>query len=124
MEPGLPSGSNDTEDMHGLEETKGCAVLDSGATAMCSSTTVAEEIQSQRLNQQEPGLPTVSTSDRHCCFADGRVAEAQQVVEQQVTSGLLVWKSFEMHLNDRAGKHTCPLPKLQRRAPSPNGSRL
>ena len=32
-----------------LEETTGCAILDSGATVMCSSTGAAEEIQMQRL---------------------------------------------------------------------------
>ena len=75
-EPGLESGSqhpNDVEDINGLEETKGCAILDSGATIMCSSTVVAEEIQMQRLNQSEPGLPTVSKSDRRVRFANGSV---------------------------------------------------
>ena len=43
-EPGLVSGSqhpNDVEDINGLEERTGCAILDSGATIMCSSTAVA-----------------------------------------------------------------------------------
>ena len=43
------------EDVYILEETKGCAILDSGATVMCSSTVAAEEIQMQRLRQNEPG---------------------------------------------------------------------
>ena len=30
-----------TEDVNTLEETKGCAILDSGATVMCSSTAAA-----------------------------------------------------------------------------------
>ena len=90
-EPGLPSGSqhqNDVEDVNGFEETKGCAIIDSGATVMCSSTAAAEEIQTQRLNQSEPGLPTVSTSDRRFKFADGRV-EAQKAIQQPIASGLL-----------------------------------
>ena len=107
QEPGLPSGSYD--DINGLEETRGCAILDSGATVMCSSTVAAEEIQLQRINQSEPGLPTVSASDRRFRFADGRVDEAQQVVEQPITSGLLAGKTLQMHLIDRAGNDTCPL---------------
>ena len=90
--PGWSSGSY--EDVNTLEETKGCAILDSGATVMCSSTIAAEEIQVQRLNQSEPGLPTVSTSDRRFRFADGRVGEAQTVVEQPITSGILSGKLF------------------------------
>ena len=111
-EPGLESGPqhpNDVEDINGLEETKGCAIIDSGATIMCSSTVAAEEIQMQRLNQSEPGQPTVSQSDRRFRFADGRVDEAQQVVEQPITSGLLAGKSIQMHLIDKAGNDTCPL---------------
>ena len=91
-EPGLASGSqhqNDAEDVNGLEETKGCAIIDSGATVMCSPTAAAEEIQTQRLNQSEPGLPTVSTYDRRFKFVDGRVDEAQNAIEPPITSGLL-----------------------------------
>ena len=92
MEPGLASGSQDTGDINGLEETRGCAVLDSGATVMCSSTVAAEAIQQQRMNHSEPGEPTVSESDRRFKFVDGRVDEAGKVVEQPVTSGLLAGK--------------------------------
>ena len=112
QDPGLASGSppqNGVEDINGLEETKGCAILDSGATVMCSSTIVAEEIQMQRLNQSEPGLPTISTSDRRFRFADGSIDEAQKVVEQPITAGLLTGKSLSMHLIDKAGNDTCPL---------------
>ena len=105
----MPSGSYAPEDVNGLEETKGCAVLDSGATINCSSTTAVEEIQTQCLNHQEPGIPVISQSDRRFRFADGRVDEAQKVVEQPVTSGLLAGRSLEMHLTDRAGNTTCPL---------------
>ena len=110
-EPGLPSGSQrqNEEDVNGLEETKGCAIIDSGATAMCSSTAAAEEIQTQPLNQSEPGLPTVSTSDRQFKFADGRVDEAQKAIQQPITSGLLAGESVTMHLIDEAGNDTCPL---------------
>ena len=97
------------EEANALEETKGCAVLDSGATIMCSSTVAAEEIQAQRLNKGEPGLPTVSDSDRRFRFADGHVDSAQKVVEQQITAGLLAGKTIKMHLIDRAGNDTCPL---------------
>ena len=72
--------TNDTEDAdlaNTLEETKGCAILDSGATVMCSSTLAAEEIQMQRLRQQEPGDPKVLESDRCFRFADGRTGESQ-----------------------------------------------
>ena len=112
LDPGLSSGSppqNEAEDIHGLEETKGCAILDSGATVMCSSTIAAEEIQMQRINQSEPGLPTISTSDRRFRFADGSIDEAQKVVEQPITVGLLVGRSLSMHLIDKAGNDTCPL---------------
>merc|ERR1712242_45136 len=97
------------EEVNGLEETKGCAVLDAGATIMCSSTVAAEEIQQQRLNREEPGMPTVTDSDRRFRFADGRVDAAQKVVEQPITSGLLAGKTIKMHLIDRAGNDTCPL---------------
>ena len=33
------------EDANVLEETRGCAILDSGATVMCSSTLAADGIQ-------------------------------------------------------------------------------
>ena len=89
-ESGLqPDSSYQEEDVNGLEETKGCAILDSGATVMCSSTVAAEEIHMQRINRSEPGQPTVSKSDRRFRFADGRVDEAQKVVEQPIMSGLL-----------------------------------
>ena len=81
---GLPSEPYPTDNINGLEETKGCAVLDSGATINCSSTTAAGEIQMQRLNQQELGVPIISQSDRRSRFADGRVDEAQKVVEQLI----------------------------------------
>ena len=58
MAPGMSSGvsasaaADGDDDVNAmLEETKGCAVMDSGATVMCSSTLAAEEIQMQRLNQ-------------------------------------------------------------------------
>ena len=111
-EPGLASGSqhqNDAEDVNGLEETRGCAVLDSGATVMCSSTIAAEAIQQQRINQSEPGEPTVAESDRRFKFADGRIDEAGKVVEQPVTSGLLAGETLSMHLIDKEGNDTCPL---------------
>ena len=104
-----PDISYQEEDVNGLGETKGCAILDSGATVMCSSTIAAEEIQMQRINRSEPGQPTVSQSDRRFRFADGRVDEAQKVVEQPITSGLLAGKSVTMHLIDKAGNDTCPL---------------
>ena len=56
---------------------------------MCSSTVVAEAMQLQRINQSEPGLPTVSTSDRRFRFADGRVDEAQTLLNSQ--SHLASW---------------------------------
>ena len=95
--------------MNTLEETKGCAILDSGATVMCSSTLAAEEIQLQRLRQQEPGNPKVSESDRCFRFADGRTDESQKMVEQPITSGLLTGKTISMHLIDRSGNGTSPL---------------
>ena len=87
---GLPSDPYPTDEVNGLEETNGCAVLDSGATINCSSTTAAEEIQTQRLNHQEPGVPIISQSDCRFRFADGRVDEAQKVVEQPV-AWLIGW---------------------------------
>ena len=63
----------------------------------------------QSINQSEPGQPTISQSDRRFRFADGRVDEAQKVVEQPITSGLLAGKSISMHLIDKAGNDTCPL---------------
>lgn len=97
------------EEINGLEETKGCAILDSGATITCSSMIAAEGLQMQRLNRKETGLPTVSDSDRRFRFADGRVDEAQTVVEQPITAGLLSGRTIKMHLIDRAGNDTCPL---------------
>ena len=76
---------------------------------MCSSTAAAEEIQMQRLNQSEPGLPTVPTSDRRFKFADGHVDEAQKAIEQPIAAGLLSGESVTMHLIDKAGNDTCPL---------------
>ena len=98
-----------TEDANSLEETKGCAILDSGATVMCSSTLAAEEIQLQRLRQNEPGDPKVLESDRCFRFADGRTDEAQNMVQQPITAGLLSGRSINMHLIDRQGNETSPL---------------
>ena len=92
-----------------LRKPKGCAIIDSGATIMCSSTVAAEEIQMRRINQSEPGQPTISQSDRRFRFADGRVDKAQKVVEEPITSGLLAGKSIHMRLIDKAGNDTCPL---------------
>ena len=100
---------NDDEEISGLEETKGCVILGSGATIVCSSTIAAEEIQKQRLNQQELGLPTDSDSDRRFRFADGSIDEAAKVVEQPTTSGLLAGRTVKMHLIDKTGNDTCPL---------------
>ena len=92
--------------------------MDSGATVMCSSTIAAEEIQMQRLRQNEPGTPNVRDSDRCFRFADGETDEAQKMVEQPITSGLLKGKTINMHLIDRAGNETSPLFSIedQRRA--------
>ena len=100
---------DETEDLNSLEEARGCAILDSGATVMCSSTVAAEEIQMQRLRRNEPGSPTVSESDRCFRFADGRTDEAQNMVEQPITAGLLTGKSISMHLIDKQGNETSPL---------------
>ena len=66
--------------------------MDSGATVMCSSTFAAEEIQMQRLKQEEPGVPTVRDSDRRFRLADGGINEANKMVEQPITVGLLSGK--------------------------------
>ena len=76
---------------------------------MCSSTLAAEEIQLRRLRQHEPGDPTVRESDRCFRFADGRTDEAQKMVEQPITAGLLTGKTINMHLIDRSGNETSPL---------------
>ena len=52
---------------------------------------------------------TISTSDRRFRFADGSTDEAQTVVEQPITVGLLTGKYLSMHLIDKAGNDTCPL---------------
>ena len=97
------------DEVNALEETKGCAILDSGATVMCSSTASAEEIQLERMRQHEPGEPTVRDSDRRFKFADGRTDAAQNMVEQPITSGLLQGKTINMHLIDKDGNETSPL---------------
>ena len=94
-----PNGEHD--EANTLEETKGCAILDSGATVMCSSTIAADEIQLQRLRQQEPGEPSVHESDRCFRFADGRTGEAQKMVQQPIISGLLKGK-IDKHVFDRS----------------------
>ena len=76
---------------------------------MCASTVAAEEIQMQRLRQNEPVAPTVEDSDRCFRFEDGRKDEAQKVVEQPITAGLRQGKSIKMQLIDRAGNETSPL---------------
>ena len=73
------------------------------------STLAAEGIQMQRLNHQEPGLPSVTESDRRSRFADGHIDEAQQMVDQPTTSGPLAGKSIKTHLIDCAGNETSPL---------------
>ena len=119
MAPGMSSGvsasvvataDDDEDDVNAmLEETRGCAVMDSGATVMCSSTLAAEAIQEQRLNQQEPGVPTVRDSDRRFRLADGGINEANKMVEQPITAGLLSGKTMNMHLIDSVGNDTSPL---------------
>ena len=63
----------------------------------------------QRTRQNEPGSPNVRDSDRCFRFADGGTDEAQKMVEQPITSGLLKGKTISMHLIDRAGNETSPL---------------
>ena len=94
MEPGMSSGANqeilatDDEEVNAmLEETRGCAVMDSGATVMCSSTLAAEEIQMQRINREELGTPTIRDSDRRFRLADGRFNDSSKMVEQPITAG-------------------------------------
>ena len=114
--PGMSSGAytdipaTDDEEIHAmLEETKGCAVMDSGATVMCSSTLAAEEIQMQRINREELGTPTVRDSDRRFRLADGRFNDSNKMVEQPITAALLSGKTVNMHLIDRTGNDTSPL---------------
>ena len=101
--------SEPTEDVNTLGETKGCAILDVGATVMCSSAVAAEEIQGQRLRQNEPGPPSVRESDCRFCFADGRTDEVQDMVELPIAPGSLKGKSINTHLIDRACNETSPL---------------
>ena len=54
-ENNVAAGDDDDTANAMLEETRGCAIMDSGATVMCSSTLAAEEIQMQRINKREPG---------------------------------------------------------------------
>ena len=58
---------------------------------------------------QEPGLPTVSDSDRRFRFVGGRVDEAANAVGQPITVGRLSGKIVKMHLIDKMGNDTCPL---------------
>ena len=118
LAPGMSSGAkasadaaDDNEDIINamLEETKGCAIMDSGASIMCSSTIAAEEIQMQRLNQGEPGQPTIHDSDRRFRLADGHYNDADKMVKQPITAGLLSGKTVSMHLIDRPGNDTSPL---------------
>ena len=51
-EPDRPDAQANDAENNGSEETKGCAILDSGATVMCSSTIAAGELQTQRLNRK------------------------------------------------------------------------
>ena len=80
------------EQVNTLMETRGCAILDSGATVMCSSTAAAEEVQMQRLRQSEPGDPSVKGCDRCFRFAGGRTDEAQNMIEQPIAAGFLKGK--------------------------------
>ena len=83
MSWGSFAGADAAEAANALEEKKGCAIVDSGATVMCSPTLAAEEIQMQRLNHQEPGVPSVNESDRRFRFADGHIDEAQTMVDSR-----------------------------------------
>ena len=47
--------------------------------------------------------------DRCFLFADGRTGEAQNMVEQPITEGLLKGKTINMHLIDLDGNKTSPL---------------
>ena len=80
-----------------------------GAMVMCSSTAAAEEIQLQRLRQNEPGTPSVRDSDRRLRF------ETQKMVEQPITTGLLQGKTINMYVIDRAGNETSPLFSIDKR---------
>ena len=111
MSSGVSVDAGDDDDTANamLEETRGCAIMDSGATVMCSSTLAAEEIQMQRINQREPGQPIVRDSDRRFRLADGRVNDANKMVEQPITAGLIAGKTVNMHLIDSAGNAASPL---------------
>ena len=56
----MSSDSNDAaaeEDADALEEASGCAILDSGATVMCSSTLAADIIKCNVCIRTDPGFP-------------------------------------------------------------------
>ena len=61
----------DQEEQANVVRHSGCAILESGASTGVTSLPAADELQRQRLNAHEPGLPTVSPADRRFRFGDG-----------------------------------------------------
>ena len=100
--------SEQEEQAHMIRHT-GCAILDSGASTGVTSIPAADELQRQRLNANEPGIPTVSPSDRRFRFGDGNSEPALNKMTQPITAGILQGQKVDFHLIDKKGNGTLPL---------------
>ena len=61
------------------------------------------------FDEMNPATPAFEDPTDVFRFADGRTGEAQNMVEQPITAGLLQGKTINMHLIDRNGNETSPL---------------
>ena len=87
----------------------GCAILDSGASTGVTSLPAADELQLQRLNAHEPGMPIVSPPDRRFRFGDGHAQTSANKMTKPITAGVLQRQEADFHLIDKEGNNTLPL---------------
>ena len=62
-----------------------------------------------RLHANEPGIPTVSPSDRRFRFGDGNSEPALNKMTQPITAGILQGQKVDFHMIDKTGNETLPL---------------
>ena len=98
---------NEEEQVNAVRHA-GCAILDSGASTGVTSLPAADELQLQRLNAHEPGMPIVSPSDRRFRLGNGSAQASANKMTQPITAGILQGQEVDFHLIDAEGNNTLP----------------
>ena len=102
--------ARDEEAFVSLDEARGCALLDSGASCGVTSVVAADEIQKSRIAYgEESGSSVQPCKIRGLQFADGGRAKPSFNLQQPITAGLLKGQQMDFQLLDRDNCHIPPL---------------